>query len=305
MPISFTCPHCQNSMSVADQFAGQSGPCAKCGQPITIPFPGGPLGGPMGGPLPMPTGPAKTSGGGGGTVLIVILAVVGIGVFLCGGLLIALLLPAVQAAREAARRTSCSNNLKQIALAMHNYHDTYNAFPPAYTVDQNGKPLHSWRVLLLPYLEAQHVYQQIDLNEPWDSPRNLSAAAMMPNVFRCPSDPTSGPTSTMTNYLAVTGQGTIMEGKTPVGMMSITDGTSNTLLVVEAPSSGVNWMEPRDMDVNAFTTQWGAPGATTTHPGGGNIAMADGSVRFLSNSTPPQVRQSLATRADGQVVPLP
>lgn len=302
MPISFTCPHCGNSVTVADQYAGQTGPCAKCGQSITIPHAFSQMNMPSG-PAPMS---AKTGGGGGGATIVVILAVMGIGVVVCGGILLALLLPAVQAAREAARRTQCANNLKQIALALHNYHDTWQSFPPAYTVDANGKPLHSWRTLLLPYLEANHVYTQIDLNEPWDSPRNMAAASRMPPVFRCPSDPASGPTSVYTNYLAIVGEEAIFDGNKKRTFADILDGTSNTVMFVEAQGSGVNWMEPRDMDINVFANQYGMPGGGKTgHPGGGNIALADGSVRFLSGTTTPDVRKSLATRRGGEVVAVP
>src|ERR1700676_3675353 len=114
--------------------------------------------------------------------LLVVIAIIAV--------LIALLLPAVQAAREAARRAQCVNNLKQIGLAMHNYHSTYDCFPPAVTADDQGRPLLSWRVLILPYLEEAPLYAQFHLDEPWDSPHNLPLASKMPRVYTCPSDPT-------------------------------------------------------------------------------------------------------------------
>ena len=104
----------------------------------------------------------------------------------CIGILVGLLLPAVQAAREAARRMQCSNNMKQIALAMHNYEAVYKAFPPAYTTDANGQPLHSWRTLLLPYMEQQALYSQIDLNKPWDDPVNLPFSQVVITHLRLP-----------------------------------------------------------------------------------------------------------------------
>src|SRR5687767_15769954 len=89
-------------------------------------------------------------------------------------LLAALLLPFSRggAPREAARRMQCGNHLKQIAIALHNYHDVYHCLPPAYTVDAAGKPLHSWRTLILPFSEQKALYDQIDLTKPWDDPAN-------------------------------------------------------------------------------------------------------------------------------------
>src|SRR5262245_49759347 len=90
-------------------------------------------------------------------------------------LLVALLLPLSRSARPAARRAQCTNNLKQIALALHDYEQEHGALPPAYTVDAAGRPLHSWRTLILPYLEQEKLYQSIDLSKPWNDPANAQA----------------------------------------------------------------------------------------------------------------------------------
>ena len=90
---------------------------------------------------------------------------------------VALFLPTVRTAREAARRSSCSNNLKQIGIALQNYADTYGSLPPAYSVDANGNRLHSWRTLILPFLEANPLYSTIDLSKPWDDPANEALPA--------------------------------------------------------------------------------------------------------------------------------
>ena len=241
MPISFTCPHCGKQTSVADQYAGQSGPCAGCGQTIAIP---GPVSAAAVGPVYAP--PAKSSGSG-----ITILVVVGacfFGMLVCGGVLVALLLPAVQAAREAARRTQCSNNLKQIALAFHNYHDTYGAFPPAYIPDENGQPKHSWRVLILPFLEQSPIYEQYNFDEPWNSPNNMAVTSQAVPVYSCPSSPAGSPGSTETSYMVIAGPGTVFDADKACKMSEIMDGTSNTLMVVEVKGTGVNWAEPKDLD---------------------------------------------------------
>lgn len=220
MPISFTCPHCGKETSVADQYAGQSGPCKFCGQTITIPAT-------EAAPKPTPGPPPPAKSGGTGATLGVVAVVCLVGVLLCGGVLVALLLPAVQAAREAARRAQCSNNLKQIALAFHNYHDTYKTFPPAYIPDKDGKPMHSWRVLILPFIEQQALYQRYNFNEPWDSPGNLAITNVAIPAYCCPSCPQSAatPGATETNYMVITGPGTVFDGAKGAKLRDIVDGS--------------------------------------------------------------------------------
>ena len=116
-----------------------------------------------------------------GFTLNELLVVVGIIAFL-----IALLIPATRSARPAARRSQCANNLKQIALALHNYEQAHKALPPAYTVDAEGRPLHSWRTLILPYMEQEPLYRTIDLSKPWDDPANAKALETVVPVYRCP-----------------------------------------------------------------------------------------------------------------------
>jgi prepilin-type processing-associated H-X9-DG protein len=217
--------------------------------------------------------------------------------------LIALLLPAVQAAREAARRAQCTNNLKQIALAMHNYHTVNNCLPPAATYDANGKPLLSWRVLILPYLEQDSLYKQFHLNEAWDSPHNKPFSDRIPGVFVCPSEPEQ---PGRTTYQVIVDPRSAFTGSPEgVSFMSVTDGTSNTLLVVEA-TSAVPWSKPDDLSLKSTAP---ALGAGSKHPGGFNASMADGSIRFIRNSPTnplsPQTLKALATRNGGEPVTPP
>lgn len=297
MPIPFTCPHCGMQTNVADEYAGQSGPCASCGRTITIPV------GPAGAAGLAP--PARSRGL---SVLVVTLAGLAVLFVACGGILVALLLPAVSAAREAARRSQCTNNLKQIVLAMHNYHDTYKCLPPAYLADKNGKPMHSWRVLLLPYLEEQSLYEQYRFDEPWDSPNNRMLASRMPSVFRCPSD-TNANAATTTNYVVITGPKTVFEGAKSTTFGDIKDGLSNTLVVLEVPGTSANWMEPRDttmeelslaMMTASLARQRSA--SASLHPGGSNAAFCDGSVRFIADSIDPETLRLLIEKGDGQAV---
>jgi prepilin-type processing-associated H-X9-DG protein len=278
---------------VDDRFAGQTGPCSSCGQTITIPA------GPASYPAYRP--PQRSSSGLGiGLVLAIVAAVV----LVCGGGLVALLLPAVQAGREAARRAQCTNNLKQIAIAMHNYHDTYKCFPSAVLTDEDGNPMRSWRVAILPFVEQGVVYDSYNFDEPWDSPSNQVLAGNRSTVYACPSDPVVGPYET--SYVMIAGKGTVGgEPNEVVTFAEITDGTSNTIMAIEVAGSGISWMEPRDMTVDeaiAYITNPSATGQQHVHPGGVNVAMADGSVRFVSSSISPQVLQSMLTRDDGQRV---
>ena len=136
------------------------------------------------------------------------------------------------AARRAARRQVCFNNLKQIGLAMHNYYEKHKTFPPAASRDDQGRLLLSWRVQLLPYLEEPALYEQFHQDEPWDSPHNRQLIAQMPKIFRCPSAAALEPGKT--TYVLPIGPGTVWSGERPLSLREITDGTSQTAMVVEA-----------------------------------------------------------------------
>jgi type II secretory pathway pseudopilin PulG len=292
MPISFTCPHCGAQTTVADEFAGKTGPCAQCGKTISIPALGA-----MGAPRP-------SSGAGAGMSIALILGIVVIGGVCVVGILIALLLPAVQAAREAARRSQCTNNLKQIALALHVYHDTWNSFPPAYVADASGRPMHSWRVLILPYLEHAHLYERYDFDEPWDGPNNSQLASQMPPTYSCPSDPAVG--ANTTHYVVVVGPGTMFDPETPAQLAKLTaaDGAANTLMVVES-TDAVNWMAPDDLDFNTMSFTINDPAGNALgshHAAGANAAFADASVRFLNAQTPSETVRGLITTSGGEAV---
>ena len=235
-------------------------------------------------------------------VWAIVLIVVGglVGFCLLSGFLVALLLPAIQAAREAARRNACTNNVRQIGLALQNYHDTYQSFPPAYVADENGQPMHSWRVLILPFLEENELYQEYDFDEPWDGPNNSKLAERTPYAFTCPS---AGDSAGQTNYVAVVGDETMWPGSNSVAVRKIMDGTSNTVAVAETTGSGINWLEPRDLTVDEAVqgiNQPIGPGIASNHPGGANVLFCDGSVHFLDDSIPPDSIRVLLTIAGGE-----
>ena len=239
--------------------------------------------------------------GSGSTVAIVIavLAACALGFLVCAGILAALLIPAVQAAREAARRMQCSNNMKQIALAIHNYESAFKSLPPAYTVDSEGNKLHSWRTLILPFLEQNAVYSRIDFSKSWDHSDNAFALELQVPTYMCPS---SSLPKGHTLYLAIVDPQSVFPGETQTTFSQITDGTSNTVMVYESdPATSVHWMEPRDGDMDAFMSAFSSD-HRHSHTGGANCTLADGSVRFFSNNTPPATLRALATRNGGETV---
>ncbi len=223
--------------------------------------------------------------------------------FSCVGGLLALLVPAVQSAREAARRSQCSCNLCQIKLALLNYHSTYGCFPPAYIADATGKPIHSWRVLILPFIEQTPLYNQYDFNEPWDGPNNIKLLNSMPSSLACPSRFT-GPTD-LTSYVAVSGPGTIFPGTTSTKIEDIKDGTSNTLMVVEVANVNIPWTSPQDFDARTMSFRINdprRPGISSKHPGGAHGVLADGSTRFIYDTITPGNLRALITIAGGEAM---
>ncbi|MDG3004461.1 DUF1559 domain-containing protein [Paludisphaera mucosa] len=213
------------------------------------------------------------------------------------GVLVALTLPAVQSAREAARRAQCVNNLKQIGLACLNYESVAGALP-ADIVDKDGKPLLSWRVAILPYMEEQALYGKFKLDEPWDSPHNKPLLDEMPRSFLCPSRPTTD--KTRSPYQGFAGPHALFEPGRKIKLTEIPDGTSTTLLAVEG-AEDVPWSKPGDIafDPDAAPT---LKGAGSKHPGGFNALFADGHVKFLKNSINPVVLKAMITRDLGEVV---
>ena len=211
-----------------------------------------------------------------------------------------LVIPPVQAAREAARRSACVNNLKQIGLAMHNHAASFgDRFPPAYIASKDGKPLLSWRVKILPYLDQQELYNQFKLDEPWDSEHNKALIAKMPALYACPSGKLESAQG-KTCYLAPRGAHTIITGTQGVKIQEITDGTSNTVMVAEVgDDASVIWTKPDDWEIGETVDFKPLLGH---HAIGSNFLFGDGSVRFIAETIKPAVLKALLTRDGGEVI---
>jgi len=207
-------------------------------------------------------------------------------------------------AREAPPRMQCTNNMKQIALAMHNYAQVNRCFPPAYVADKNGKPLYSWRVLLLPYIDCS--FGQYRLDEPWDSPNNRKISETATRIFQCPSSNHPSGDST-TDYMMVVGKHTFSDGPRGRKLAEFTDGLSNTIMIVEVADSGVNWAEPKDLEFDKIDFQINGPkkpGIGSHHANGCNIGFDDASVSYMPNSVAPEKIKAMLTIDGGEQVDL-
>lgn len=146
----------------------------------------------------------------------------------------------------------CKNNLKMIGLALQHYHDHYGSFPPAYVADQNGKRLHSWRVLILPFLDQGPLYNKYRLDEPWDGPHNSKLHSEMVRPYACPNGEGRGGL----NYVAVVGPHLAWGGDKPRSLRDFQDDTETTVMVVERVDSNVHWMEPHDLEIDLSKTNF-------------------------------------------------
>jgi prepilin-type processing-associated H-X9-DG protein len=218
------------------------------------------------------------------------------------GILVALLLPAVQAARIAARRSQSMNNMKQLLLSMHVHADAKKSLPPHASYSPDGKPLLSWRVHMLPYLEEQALYSKFKLDEPWDSPHNKALIPLMPHVFASPALPPSPDGKTV--YLALVGPQCILDGSPKgIGFAQISDGTSKTIMLVEADADqAVEWTKPDDLE---FDPAKPMAGFGKLYPNGSNAGFADGSVRFVSATTEPTMFRGAVTRNGREIDVVP
>ena len=233
--------------------------------------------------------------------------------------------PSLRTTREYSAKSHphrwCSNQLKRVGLALHNYHDTYDCFPPTHVADADGNALYSWRVLLQPFLDRGPTYDRFDKSQPWDSQLNSElldygyggeiVCPMLPTEewqVRCP-----------TSYLAVAGPGTAWQGTKSVTKRDIKDGLAETILVIDVSANDIPWSKPHDLDVTAFLlgeTDDCSQVLSSRHknykprgfwkrrvPPGAWALFADGSVRYLPDTIPPEHLRAMLTIDGGERLP--
>ncbi len=206
---------------------------------------------------------------------------------------------AVSSARAAARRAQSVNNLKQIGLACFNYQSANNNFPAAVLRGGKDKSIpYSWRVAILPYIEQQELYNQYNFDEPWDGPNNRKLIDKMPVIYAHPGADGSPSSRSHTTYFVFTGPSTAVGAGDEPQIQKITDGTSNTIMAVEAKRE-IPWTKPEDIP---FDPKAPLPGLGGFTPDGFNALFADGSVRYIKKSINPSVLKALITRDGGEVV---
>lgn len=235
-----------------------------------------------------------TAAAGTGILIAIIIAVVAflLIAFCVIGVLIALLLPAVQAAREAARRAQSMNNVRQIAITLHTYESANGTFPPQFTVDDDGNPLHSWRTLILPFIEQAHVFDQINQEEPWNSANNRALTDVEIPLYRSQR---YGDTGSTTNYVVIAGEGFMFNGANKESLRNVQDGTTKTIMLIEIANSNIPWAEPRDLTLDDLQLE--DAGASPDTPNVVRrmaiIGFVDGSTQVLETSDPQELRKML------------
>ncbi|MBX3420827.1 MAG: DUF1559 domain-containing protein [Pirellulaceae bacterium] len=235
---------------------------------------------------PQPLNPIAAGRSSGNNVVLIV-SLVAVGALVLCGCGLGLLIPAYV---EANRRLSCANNLKQIGIALHNYVSIHGEFPPAYSVDENGRPLHSWRTLILPYMEQNSVYTQIDLSKPWDDPVNQRFHSLQISAYSCPT--TQIGQRGLTCYQVVVHPQALLIGGESRSLNEVTDGISNTLAVIESSEvDAVPWMAPQDLPLQNYLNSAGR----SHHSGGRQLLLGDGAVRFVANSVDENTLNALVT----------
>jgi prepilin-type processing-associated H-X9-DG protein len=218
-------------------------------------------------------------------------------------LYVGLLLLGASQGRGHARRLQCASNLRQVGLALQGYLNWRGCLPPPYTVDATGKPMRSWRSLILPFLANQGELDDYRFDESWDGPNNRKFGHVGENHYRCPDRLSNQPD--LTDFVVIRGPGTAFPGGKRVSLTDVKDDPSTTILAVEFVDSGIHWAEHRDLDIDSMSFKINnpsRPGISSHHQGGAHVLMMDGSVRFLRDDLSPAMVRALITIDGGEAI---
>jgi len=226
-------------------------------------------------------------------------------VLLVVAILVSVLLPAVQVTRSSPHWMYCLNNVRQCILAIWNYESAHGQFPPVWEVDDDGVPMHSWRVLILPFIEEGNLYSKYRFDEPWNGPNNSKLANQMPDAYRCPSVPFS---TSQTTYKLVSDPEAFFNGSERRTLGDAVDGTSSMIVLVEDSEHPVNWMKPEGVSIEAAVAIYRSQ--KVCHCGQEetlfsktlpfkNLATLDGGTYSASIAVGPETLRRSMKRADG------
>jgi len=215
---------------------------------------------------------------------------VGVLCVLCA--LCASLLSFIRWITDEGMRNQCGNNLKLIGMALRGYHEVYGCFPAPYSVDDSGRPLHSWRVAIEPFRARSTIFQSsFDFTLSWSHPKNLKVSTPIADYgFTCPAS-RSPPGSGFTNYVMVVGQKRRAQVRN-------TEENPDAIFVVEIADSNIHWTEPRDLNFDEMSfrvNDYSEPSISSRHRHGAMVIYADGRVHFLDESTNPDELEYLLT----------
>ncbi len=234
MPFPFVCPYCHNKTLVDDQYAGKSGRCVNCGKPILVPAIPGRFDGQT-----IPSSARIRTALPWARWLQWLAAVT---VFsITSGIGFYYMIPTIRSGLESRHRNLCIQNMRQIVLALEVYSQIHGSYPPPYVSDDQGTPLYSWRVLILPQLGYKNLYDQFEKDQPWNSNSNISLVTRMPPIFKCPSDIEQ--VGNCSNYDLIVGPGTLFPPEGAMRSTSVRDGVDQTLLLVETTFPAI-WTDP-------------------------------------------------------------
>lgn len=291
-----------NKTLVSEKMSGQTGPCVGCGKTVTIPpspaarrtdiAPVEQVVSSQVNPLrkpPIPRWLVRTG--------IYSLALVPIVVAAFW-----FIQPVVVKLKTQRDVTLCKRNLQQIAKALNNYAADYGMYPPAVTYDASGQAMHSWRVLILPYLNERRLYDSYDMSKPWNARENSHLQAQIPAVYVSPANKNIAIGES--SYMLITGAGTLFPPKAPpLGPKDVRDGPANTILVVETNNRMTSWIEPVDLDMAKLPARIGMlSGIGGSHADGATAAYVDGQAVFIPNDAAKPVIDGLITPAGGEAV---